>query len=101
MYGFNNRLDPNGPERFRRDQVRDPVATVTFTENSQRRYPSVAGEHTQARHGRKANLAFVDGHAQAIATNVYARTAEEDADSRLEWATAREVYWYPYPGAPR
>jgi prepilin-type processing-associated H-X9-DG protein len=100
MYGFNNRLDPNGPRRFRRAQVLEPVSTVAFTENSEKRYPSTSGEHTPARHASRANLAFVDGHAGAVSSNDYFRTPAEDANSRLEWAKAREVYWYPYPGAP-
>src|SRR6185436_10891921 len=33
LYGFNNRIDPNGPERFRRSQVLMPSETVMFTES--------------------------------------------------------------------
>lgn len=100
MYGFNNRMDPNGPDRFKRTQVLRPSETVIFTENSENQYPSTSGLYTPARHNRRANLGFVDGHAAAVHTNEYRRTAAEDKDSRLEWRQERSVYWYPYPGAP-
>lgn len=100
MYGFNNRMDPNGPRRFRRQQVLEPVQTVVFTENSEARYPSTSGRFTPARHEGRANLGFVDGHAESVRSNDYVRTADEDARSSDEWSQSRRVYWYPYPGAP-
>src|SRR5688572_18379899 len=33
MYAFNNRMDPNGPPRFKRTEVVYPSDTVTLTEN--------------------------------------------------------------------
>jgi prepilin-type processing-associated H-X9-DG protein len=100
MYGFNNRMDPNGPRRFRRSQVQFPCKTVAFTENTASRFPSTAGRFTPARHGQRANLGFVDGHAEGIRSNEYFRTRQEDVSSRAEWARSRIVYWYPYSGAP-
>ncbi len=100
MYGFNNRLDPNGARRFKRADCVRPVETVTFTENSEANFPSTAGLYTPARHSLRANLAFVDGHVQGVHTNDYRRTRDEDEDSRLEWSRERRVYWYPYFGAP-
>ena len=100
MYGFNNRLDPNGEIRFRRSQVLRPVETVSFAENNETGYPSTSGRFTPARHFLRANLSFVDGHAEAIHTNAFRRTALEDSDSGAEWSKPRKVYWYPYPGAP-
>ena len=100
MYGFNNRLDPNGEIRFRRPQVLRPAETVNFAENNENSYPSTSGRFTPARHFLRANLAFVDGHAEAIHTNAFRRTALEDSDSGAEWSKPRKVYWYPYPGAP-
>ena len=100
MYGFNNRMDPNGSGRFRMSQLRKPSQTVIFTENSQARYPSTSGRHTPARHAGKANLAFGDGHAESVGINDYSRTAEEDTDSRKEWSNNHLVYWYPFSGAP-
>jgi prepilin-type N-terminal cleavage/methylation domain-containing protein/prepilin-type processing-associated H-X9-DG protein len=100
MYGFNNRMDPNGAPFFKVSQVRQPTATVTFTENNEDSYPSTSGVYTKARHNKLANLGFVDGHASAIKEANFRRTAIEDGDSNVEWAKAREVYWYPFPGAP-
>lgn len=100
MYGFNNRLDPNGPRQFHRFQVRQPGQTAVFTENSEKRYPATSGRHTAPRHAFRANLAFVDGHARPVGSNDFFRTAAEDNDSEVEWAKPRDVYWYPYPGAP-
>jgi prepilin-type processing-associated H-X9-DG protein len=101
MYGFNNRLDPNGPARFRISQVKRPVETVMFTENSEQRYPSTSGKYTPARHLGRANLAFADGHAEGVLSNDYFRLPEEDERSRVEWAKPRKVYWYPFSGAPQ
>jgi len=100
-YGFNNRMDPNGPGRFHRSQLRDPVSTVIFTENSERQYPSTSGMHTPSRHRGRAILLLADGHVEAVRSNDYARTVLEDRDSRVEWSGSRRVYWYPFPGAPR
>lgn len=105
MYGFNNRMDPNdtaaNPDyRFKRSQVRKPTQTVTFTENSEGRFPSTSGRYTPARHDERAMLAFVDGHAEGVHTNDYFRTSVEDGSSVREWQKPRKVYWYPYKGAP-
>jgi prepilin-type N-terminal cleavage/methylation domain-containing protein/prepilin-type processing-associated H-X9-DG protein len=99
MYGFNNRMDPNGPLRFKRSQCEKPTDTVTFTENSESTFPSTS-RFTPARHDLRANLGFADGHAQAIHTNDYKRTSTEDNNSVLEWNRPRVVYWYPFSGAP-
>jgi prepilin-type N-terminal cleavage/methylation domain-containing protein/prepilin-type processing-associated H-X9-DG protein len=108
MYGFNNRMDPNGPAQFKRSVCEKPTDTVTFTENSENNFPSTSGRFTPARHNLRANLAFADGHAQSIGTNDYRRTAAEDGTgttgsttaSRVEWNRPRVVYWYPYKDAP-
>ena len=100
MYGFNNRMDPNGAARFRRSQVLRPTDTVIFTENSEGTFPSTSGRFTPARHNKAANLCFVDGHASLTRQTDFIRTAAEDGDSIVEWATERKVYWYPYSGAP-
>lgn len=107
MYGFNNRMDPNDTiagrnnNTFFRDQVAEPSLTIMFTENSEGQLPSVSGRSTPGRHGGAANLVFVDGHAELVATNFFRRTRLEDRDSNAEWARPRDVYWYPYKGAPR
>ena len=100
MYGFNNRMDPNGPDQFKRTDVLKPVDTITFTEGAGDAFPSTSGLYTPARHSLRANLAFVDGHVSGVRTNDYRRTAAEDASSNVEWSLARKVYWYPYGGAP-
>ena len=100
MYGFNNRLDPDGPGQYRRGEVIQPVETVTFTENSESIFPSTSGAFTLARHSLRANLGFVDGHAGAVHTNDYRRsTAEDAAGGVAEWGSPRKVYWYPFPEA--
>lgn len=99
MYGFNNRMDPNGAPFFKVGQVIKPTDTVTFTETGEDSFPSSSGVYTRARHGGRANLGFVDGHAALTRSNDYARTTLEDQDSNLEWAKQRKVYWYPFPGA--
>ena len=98
MYGFNNRMDPNGPERFRRTQVILPSDTVMFTE-SQGQLPW-ATYQTPARHTGRATLGFVDGHAEAISKKDYDRGPGED-DSDVEWSVGRRVYWFPFQGAPK
>ena len=100
MYSFNNRMDPNGPARFKRSQVTHPSETVTFTENEDE-FPSTSGVYTRARHNLRANLGFVDGHAEPIYTNDYRRTVAEDNNSINEYLRPRKVYWYPYSGAPQ
>ena len=103
MYGFNNRMDPNGPARFKRGECVKPSETVTFTENSEGNYPSSSGRFTPARHNKRANLAFADGHAEGVHTNDYRRTPAEDSGGNAswnEWNRPRVVYWYPYSGAP-
>ncbi|MEO5804368.1 MAG: prepilin-type N-terminal cleavage/methylation domain-containing protein [Verrucomicrobiota bacterium] len=100
MYGFNNRMDPNGPDQFKRTVCVKPVDTVTFTEGSGDPFPSTSGKFTPARHSLRANLAFVDGHAASTKTNDYTRTTAEDNSSNVEWSVPRKVYWYPYGGAP-
>ncbi len=100
MYGFNNRMDPNGAAAFKAGQVVKPTETVIVTENSENNFPSTSGRFTPARHNLRANLTFVDGHASLVKSNDFFRTSAEDTDSNLEWAKPRVVYWYPYPGAP-
>ncbi|HEY6170008.1 MAG TPA: type II secretion system protein [Verrucomicrobiae bacterium] len=114
MYGFNNRMDPNsgsgwakndpfGQEAFQLSDVQRPTVTVIFTENNESSQPSSTGRFTPSRHAgkTKANLGFVDGHAQLVSSNDYVRTAAEDGSSVTEWSvTSREVYWYPFSGAP-
>jgi prepilin-type processing-associated H-X9-DG protein len=99
MYGFNNRMDPNGAAQFKRSACVKPSDTITFTENSEGSFPSTS-RFTPARHNLRANLAFADGHAQSIHTNDFKRTQQEDSNSTLEWNRPRVVYWYPYSGAP-
>ncbi len=107
MYGFNNRMDPNDTRSgqnnnsFFRDQVHQPALTVMFTENTEGQLPSVSGRSTPGRHRGKANLVFVDGHAELMTTNLFRRSLAEDQDSKVEWAVSRDVYWYPYNGAPK
>lgn len=100
MYGFNNRMDPNGPDQFKRTQCVKPVETVTFTEGSGDPFPSTSGLYTPSRHSLRANLAFVDGHATGVKTNDYKRTVAEDNSSNVEWSLQRKIYWYPFGGAP-
>ena len=95
-YGFNNRLDPNGPDHFKRQQVALPSEVVAFTENQGQ--PPYSSQNSPARHSDRANLGFVDGHAEPIRKRHYDWPGFV-ADSTVEWATTRRVYWYPFNGA--
>ena len=96
-YGFNNRLDPNGPDRFKRQQVSLPSDTVMFTENQGQ--PPYSSQQSPARHLNRANLGFVDGHVEPIARKDYDWPGFTP-NSSVEWSTTRRVYWYPFDGAP-
>jgi prepilin-type processing-associated H-X9-DG protein len=99
MYGFNNRMDPNGAASYKVNQVIKVSDTVTFTENNEGTFPSTSGVFTPARHSQRANLGFVDGHAAAIKEKDFRRTALEDSKGSEEWKVERVVYWYPFPTA--
>jgi prepilin-type processing-associated H-X9-DG protein len=101
MYGFNNRMDPNGAAFFKRSQCIKPTDTVTFTEGEENAFTSCSGVYTPARHNSRANLGLADGHASSFKHADFIRTAAEDNSSTLEWSTYRVVYWYPFSGAPQ
>ena len=98
-YGFNNRMDPNGPAQFKRSDCRYLVDTVTFTENQENNFPSTSGVFAPARHSNRGNLGFADGHGEAVPERDFRRTVAED-NSAAEFSKPRRVYWWPYPGAP-
>ncbi len=101
MVGFNGRLDPDTVPQFTRTAVVAPSDTILMGENTEWIRPFVLGLTAPARHEGRGIFAFVDGHAAFVRSNVYARTADEDVDSNLEWASPRQVYWFPFRGAPR
>jgi prepilin-type N-terminal cleavage/methylation domain-containing protein/prepilin-type processing-associated H-X9-DG protein len=101
MYGFNNRMDPNGAATFKRSQCTRPSDTVTFTEGEESSFPSSSGVYTPARHNSRANLGLADGHAGTFKHADFIRTTAEDNSSTLEWSVPRVVYWYPFSGAPQ
>ena len=98
-YGFNNRMDPNGPEQFKRTEVKFLTDTVTFTENEENNFPSTSGVFAPARHSNRANLGFADGHGESVLEIDFRRKSSED-NSAGEFSKPRKVYWFPYPGAP-
>ena len=98
-YGFNNRMDPNGPDRFKREQVLQPSDTVVFTESGGD-FSYASGVYTVARHNLRANLGFADGHVATVRSNDYRRDVLED-NAPEEWKIARTVYWFPFPDAPQ
>ncbi len=98
-YGFNNRLDPNGPDRFRRAQVLLPSDTVVFTESGGD-FSYASGVYTVARHDLRANLGFCDGRVATVRSNDFRRAVSED-NAPAEWKTTRTVYWFPFPDAPQ
>ena len=99
-YGFNNRMDPNGPARFKRNQVTYPSDTVTFTETEG--FFPFATWQTTPRHKMRANLGFVDGHAGPVHKKDYWRDPAAGQDnSNWEFNTGTKVYWYPFKGAPQ
>src|SRR5438477_6197916 len=65
-YGFNNWMDPNGPDQFKRTEVKFITETITITENQENEFPSTWGNHTPARHNNRANLGFADSHAESV-----------------------------------
>jgi prepilin-type N-terminal cleavage/methylation domain-containing protein/prepilin-type processing-associated H-X9-DG protein len=99
-YGFNNRMDPNGPAQFKRSQCVYPVDTVTFTEGQENEFPSTSGRFadTFCRHDRRANLGFADGHAAPVSRADCFRTMGEDS-AGAEFSRPRKVYWWPFPTA--
>jgi len=99
-YGFNNRMDPNGPPQFKRSQCIYPVESVTFTEGQENQFPSTSGRFADAfcRHDRRANLGFADGHAAPVPYADCIRTMGEDSAS-AEFSRPRKVYWWPFPTA--
>ena len=104
MYGFNSRMDPNTvAAKFTRGIVVRPTDTILIAENNEGMFPSVTGKFALARHDKKGEFTFVDGHAELIHTNDFFRTTAEDNSSINEWnpAKPRKVYWYPYAGAPQ
>lgn len=102
MYGFNSRMDPNTvTAKFKRSVVLKPSATILMAENNEGAFPSVTGKFALARHDKRGEFAFVDGHAELIHTNDFWRTTAQDNNSFNEWNTNRVAYWYPYPGAPQ
>jgi len=100
-YGFNNRMDPNGPSQFKRSQCLYLVDTVTFTECEENKFPSTSGTFAKnfVRHDNRANLGFADGHAAPVSLADCFRNGSEDS-SAAEFSKPRRVYWWPYPGAP-
>ena len=98
-YGFNNRMDPNGPPQFKRSECRFLTESVTFTEGQENNFPSTSGVFTPARHGKRASLGFADGHAASVEERDFRRASGEDS-SAAEFSRPRRVYWWPYPGAP-
>jgi prepilin-type processing-associated H-X9-DG protein/prepilin-type N-terminal cleavage/methylation domain-containing protein len=101
-YGFNNRMDPNGPTHYKRSQCIYPVDTVTFTENEEKDFPSTSGRFAAdfCRHDNRANLGFADGHAATVPYADCIRTPGEDMGAgAAEFSKPRKVYWWPFPGA--
>jgi prepilin-type N-terminal cleavage/methylation domain-containing protein/prepilin-type processing-associated H-X9-DG protein len=102
-YGFNNRMDPNGPAQFKRSQCKYLADTVTFTECEENNYPSTSGTFAKnfVRHDNRANLGFADGHAAPVSLADCGRNPNGSEDnSAAEFSKPRRVYWWPYPGAP-
>jgi len=70
---------------------------VTFTENEEKEYPSTWGAYAPARHEKRANLGFGDGHAAAVAFADFYRNPTANTNSIIEFSQPRVVYWWPYP----
>jgi hypothetical protein len=99
MYNFNSRMDPNGAATYKTTQCTKPSETVSTIDGEENTYPSSTGPYALARHDKRANISFVDGHANLTKEADFRRTTAQDASGAAEWATDHPVYWYPFATA--
>ncbi len=100
-YGMNGRLVSTQRIPVTEDKLLRPVQTIVFTDNTEGRIPFVTGRNFLARHDLKISVAFADGHVASLKSNLLFRTSRLDNSGKLEWATNRQIYWYPHPSMPR
>jgi prepilin-type N-terminal cleavage/methylation domain-containing protein len=105
MYAFNARMDPNGPDQFKRSQLTSPANTIIFCEADDGA-SSVGSTTTVARHFGGGHFVLGDGHAEWIRYDDFCRqcpanpSTESDSSSLGDWKTGTKYHWFPYKGAP-
>lgn len=99
MYNFNSRIDPNGAASYKSTQCTKPSETVSTIDGEENTFPSSTGVFALARHDKRANISFVDGHANLTKEADFRRTTAQDASGAAEWAADHPVYWYPFATA--
>ena len=113
-YAMNSRMDPNGPNQFKRAELSNPPLTIILGERMDDNVPNVTGGNAIPRHSGGANFVLCDGHAQYIRFDQYCRSASPpatwttcpnafpDTDSTAlgDWGRTIPYHWFPYKGAP-
>jgi len=103
MYGENGRICVNkstrpGPNKF--SSIRKPTDTIVIAESDGASatagvaQSNVTSPYAIARHDKRGNFSFADGHAGNAKTNDFVRADNGAPD---EWSVERKLYWYPAP----
>jgi prepilin-type processing-associated H-X9-DG protein len=111
MYGMNGRLCINkstraGPPPVAQTKlvgIVSPSDTIFVAEDDGNSatagvaQSNVTGQYAVARHDGRGEFAMCDGSARSILRADFIRTTAESNNVGDEWATPRQVYWYPTP----
>lgn len=109
MYNFNNRMDPNGPDQYKRSQLISPTNTIVFAEGNEDPFPSTNGQYCPQRHFGGGNFVFGDGHADYIKFQDYCRAGNPGCSSLIlesnatlsgDWNPHVKFHWFPFPSMP-
>lgn len=108
MYNFNNRMDPNGADQFKRTQMTAPAQTIILAEGNEDDFPSTNGQYCPQRHSGGGNFVLGDGHAERLVFQDYCRAGNpgcnnlsQESNSTLsgDWRGGVRYHWFPYAGA--
>src|SRR5206468_3238390 len=108
-YAFNTRMDPNGPDQFRRSDMTSAASTIVLGEATEDSFPTTQGRVCPSRHFGGANFVLGDGHAEWIKHDSFCRQGngtcpnnfpEADSSGFGDWGKGVEFHWFPYQGAP-
>jgi prepilin-type N-terminal cleavage/methylation domain-containing protein/prepilin-type processing-associated H-X9-DG protein len=93
-YGMNMNLSPwNLPQATRLSAIREPVRVVSLGEGPgayASTYPSAKPYSVVARHARRVNLLFLDGHAQAFSGPYVGCGSGDPRRADVSWLTGTE-----------